>query len=227
MSTAPVQVTYLNLGPIGGRGGTLRFFLLANDIAYEDNLKEMGEEWDTEKKRLMETGENPCGSVPVTYMKSEKGDEDLHLSQHISTMRYLANVNKLSPEDSYHSYIQDLVSDEYFGWRVDWVKHIVSATDEEKETYKTDDVPKQLAKFNSLYEKFASAGPYLSTGTNGKPLWGDSSLFGLIYDHIQTGFITEADLEAYPKLSTMYKEFGAIPDVAKWIDDHKNVKPPL
>lgn len=219
MSTAPVKLTYFHFGSIGGRGGALRFFLLANDIVYEDNLKTMGE-WPAEKKRLVESGENPCGSIPVTYMKSEQGD-DLHLSQHVSTMRYLANVNKLPPHDAYHTYIQDLVSDEYQSWRVDWVKHALSATDEEKETYKTVALVAQLDKFNRLYGKFASADPYLSTSTAGKPLWGDSSVFGLLYDHIQTGLMTEEILETYPKLWALYKEFGAIPAVAKWVEDKK------
>ena len=43
-------------------------------------------------------------------------------------------------DDAYEEYVQDLVADEYQGFRDAWVKTAFSGTDEEKAKYKDEDV---------------------------------------------------------------------------------------
>lgn len=211
---APVTLKYFNFGPLGARGGVTRFFMLANNIDFKEELIDFGTDWPTEKKRLLDSGENPCGTVPLVYTP-----ESEVLSQHIATCRLLAKRNGISSGDDYQDYIQDLVGDEYQSFRNKWVSQL-SSTAEQKEAYKNDEMPGELTKFNSLYKKFATSAPYLSVNDSKKPLWGDAAIFGLLYDHVQTGFITAAVLESeYPALSALYEAFGAIPAVAKWIDE--------
>ena len=207
---------YLQLGPVGGRGGTQRFFMLANGIPFEEKLFAVPGEWGNEKKRLIETGENPCGGVPVTYV------DNVHMAQHVSTCRYLARTNKLDTGDNLKDYYQDMIADEYQGFRNLWVVKTFEASDVEKAEYKTKTLPTLLAKFDALYKKYKTADPYLSTSPDGKPLWGDTAMFSIIYDNIQTGHMTEDILKDYPNLQALYKAFGAIPAVAGWIEKVKS-----
>jgi hypothetical protein len=111
---------YLNLGAIGGRGGVQRFFMLANDIKFEEELFAPGDAWAAEKKRMMETGDNPCGTVPVTIFSGDEEGAAQSLSQHIAVCRYLARLHKLDTGDAYKDYVQDLVADEYQPFRAEW-----------------------------------------------------------------------------------------------------------
>ena len=211
-----VSFEYLDLGHIGGRGGTLRFFLLAHQIPYQEKLVPMTE-WDTEKKRLVESGENPCGTVPVVYMD----DDNRQLSQHIAITRYLARVHNLTSGDFWKEYVQDMVADEYQGFRDMWVEKSFTATDAEKEEYRSTTLPDTLTKFEALYRKYKTTedgSAYLSTSPSGAPLWGDAAMFSLLYDHIQTGHLTVKTLEAsYPNLHTLHRAYANIPAVSKWI----------
>ena len=274
---------YLDLGAVGGRGGIQRFFMLANNIPFIEQLYDFSDpaSWGVEKQRLLDTNENPCGSVPVTILqttnnnhhkkvmndhKKQKKEEDitttttttttkgvddsdlcLHLSQHVSTCRYLARLYQKDMGDNnsnaYQEYVQDLVAEEYQGFRAQWVEYsFYNNDDKAKENYRTTILPKQLIKFEALYQKYKAAvqqdssssssstttvtqslyPPFLSTTQN--PLWGDSAMFGILYDHIQFQYMTEESLYAgdYPHLAALYKAFATIPAVATWIEEkHK------
>lgn len=217
----PVTFKYLNISPLAGRGGVQRFFMLSNGIPFTEELFTPGpDSWGVEKLRMIESGENPCGTVPLLIIKSDDG-EDKHFTQHIAGCRYMARINNLDTGDHYKDYVQDLVADEYHEFRGQWAHHNFSASDEEKEEYKKDGLIKQLSKFEALYIKYATAAPYLSVNSAGKPLWGDSAIFGLVYDLINTGFLSPEDLSAYPKVLALHEAYGAIPEVAAWIEEHK------
>lgn len=215
-----VNFKYLDLGSIGGRGGTLRFFLLANGIPYDETLYPMGsDEWVAEKARLISSGENPCGTVPVVY---NFDSNSIELSQHIAICRFVARSNKVDSGDAFKDYIQDMMADEYQGFRDMWVRMVVRANDDEKAEYRTKTLPETLAKFEALYKKYKTADPYLSTNPAGNPLWGDAAIFSIIYDNIQTGFLTQDTLvQSYPNLAALYQTFAAIPAVVSWINEHK------
>jgi hypothetical protein len=52
-------------------GGVLRFFLLSHGVSFEEELIPMsGNNWSTEKQRLIASGENPLGTVPIVYSKT-------------------------------------------------------------------------------------------------------------------------------------------------------------
>ncbi|KAL7565735.1 hypothetical protein ACA910_005428 [Epithemia clementina (nom. ined.)] len=220
MGPKPVKFEYLDLGHLGGRGGVLRFFLLTHGIPYEETLfKYTPEIWGVEKKRLIESGENPCGTVPVVFL-----DNNVQLCQHMTICRYMARAHKLDSGDALKDCIQDIIADEYQGFRDLWVEKSFFSTEELKTEYRTKTVPENLTKFEALHKKYKMADPYLSTTPGGKPLWGDCALFSLLYDHIETGYFTEDDLQAYPSLAAMYKAHVAIPAVAGWIKEKKPKK---
>jgi glutathione S-transferase len=202
---------------IGGRGGAQRYFLLSQEIPFSEQLFALGDEWATEKKRIVETGENPSSTVPVIVAENE--DDRVYLPQHIATARLLARVHGKTSGDDYQDYVQDMVADEYQGFRNKWVYASFEASDEEKATYQTTEIPQQLTKFNALYQHFKTHDIFLSVNpANQNPLWGDAALFGLLRDNILTGHIAEDDLKAYPELMAMYQAYGKIPAVAAWIE---------
>lgn len=228
-NSSAITFKYLDIGPIAaGRGGVQRFFMLIHDIKFTEELFEPSDKWPLEKDRMVETAENPCGATPVTCMKTEAGKE-VDFSQHIATCRYLARIHNVNSGDAFKDYVQDLVADEYQGARDLWVKMAFGGGSiDEKKLYTAEELPKALKMFDALYKKFKTEGddsPYLSTNAAGdKPLWGDTALFGYLHDNIKTGFLKEEELTQYSNLDAMYKAFGAIPEVASWIEAHSSQK---
>jgi Glutathione S-transferase, C-terminal domain len=221
VESAPITLKYLALpNGLGGRGGVSRFFMLANNIPFEEHLVDFAEWGASEQARLVSSGENPCGNVPIIYTKS-KDNKDVHLIQHIATARYVARLYGITKGmTAYEEYVQDLVADEYQGFRNDWVTTAFTGTDEEKATYKTDRVPSYLTKFEALYAKYKTQDTFLSVANN-LPLWGDAAMFGLLRDNLLTGLITEDDLTNYPSLWAMFSAFGEIAAVKAWTDSKK------
>jgi hypothetical protein len=202
---------------IGGRGGAQRFFLLSQDIPYSEQLCAMGDEWAVEKKRLVDSGENPSGGVPVIVATVDENKE-IFLPQHIATARLLAKIHGKNSGDVYNDYVQDMVADEYQGFRTKWVDVTFNGNDEEKKDYQSNELPQQLDKFNALYKNFKTHGTFMSVNPNNdKPLWGDAAIFGLVRDHILTGHMTVEELREYPDLMDMYEAFETIPAVSDWI----------
>ena len=218
----PLTLKYLNLpSGLGGRGGVQRFFMLANNIEFIDDLVEMSDWGATEKARLASSGENPCASVPVLYSTDTKDKESPHLIQHIAAARYLARLHNITKDNTaYEEYVQDLVADEYQGFRDLWVATAFSGSDDDKKKYKTEQLPAMLEKFDKLYAKYKLEPIYLSVSkTNGQPLWADAAIYGLLRDNMITGFLTMEDLKAkYDNLAPMFAAFGAIPAVKEWVD---------
>ena len=203
---------------IGGRGGAQRYFLLSQDIPYAEQLFEMGDAWVAEKKRLVESGENPSGSVPV-IVATVDDDKEVFLPQHIASSRLLAKIHGKNSGNDYNDYVQDMVADEYQKWRTTWVDITFNADDEGKKAYREKDLPEELTKFTALYKNFKTHSVYMSVNPNNdKPLWGDAAIFGLVRDHIMTGHMTLDDLKAYPELLAMFEAYEKIPAVSEWIE---------
>jgi len=199
---------------LGGRGGVQRFFLLSQGIPFEEKLYTMGEEWQTEKARMVSSGENPSATVPVVMV-----DDQQALSQHIATCRFLSTVHGCTSGNAYSDYVQDLVADEYQGFRDAWVHTAFAGSDEEKAAWKATGLPAQLTKFNALYEQFKQDDVFLSVSSKTpQPLWGDAAVFGLIRDNILTGFMARDDLKDYPRLQAVMEKYEMIPAVKNWIE---------
>jgi glutathione S-transferase len=214
--TAPVVFKYLALpNGLGGRGGAQRFFMLANKIPFAEDLVSMGEWGSAEKARVVNSGENPSGTLPILYTASGET-----LTQHIASSRYLARIHDVTSDlTEYEEYVQDLVADEYQGFRDAWVKAAFTYTDDEKATFKETEIPKYLTKFEKLYAKYKTDKTYLSASMAGNPLWGDAAMFGLLRDNVITGFVDLDVLESsYPNLWTMYAAFARIEAVKEWIN---------
>jgi len=193
-----IELLYLNIGGIGGRGGVVRFFMLANDMAFTETLIPPGDEWQTKKAELVATAENPAGTVPVVKTDGKT------LTQHVAIMRYLAGSQGLSSGD----YANDAVADQYQAFRDAWVTAAFMGGDKDK--FKAH-AKAELKVFNELYVKYATADVYLSSA---KPLWGDVAIASLIRDLVLTDLFDAAELQTIaPRLATMYQAFLAIPAI--------------
>ena len=221
-TSTPLVFKYLALPfGIGGRGGVQRFFMLSQNIPFEEDLYTMGDSgtWPTEKNRVVSSGENPAGTLPIIYANNGKVNP---LPQHIASSRYLATVYDCTSGDPYQDYLQDMIADEYQAFRSKWVDVAFSDCDKTKESYKKEDLPKQLTKFNCMYKEFKTHDTYLSVSKKtSNPLWGDAAIFGLLRDNIITGLLTEDTLSEYSELSTMFHEYSKIPAISKWCEMKK------
>lgn len=219
---SPLVFQYLNLLPVGARGGVTRFFMLSQGIDFSEQLIAMSD-WPAVKKRLVESGRNPAGSLPILYSTNShdtnKEQQQAH-PQHIAVCRYLARIHGVTANDDYKDYVQDLVADEYQGFRDAWVKATFSSTDAEKDDYTDKALPAYLTKLDALYETFATTDTFLSLSAKTmQPLWGDAAVYGLLRDHVLTKYITTADLAAsYPRLAKMYAAYETIPAVKAWLE---------
>ena len=218
--TSPLVFKYIALPHgIGGRGGVQRFFLLSQKIPFEEKLIPYTADWAAEKKRLVSSGENPSGTVPIIYAKdSDDNENTISMPQHIASSRFLARVYGVTSGDAYKDYVQDLVADEYQGFRNEWVQVSFSGSDDDKADYRNTKLSALLTKFDALYDSFKTHETYLSvSASTQQPLWGDAAIFGLLRDHILTGHITKDDLKAYSNLHSMFEEYESIPAVSAWI----------
>jgi len=204
------KFTYLDLPlPISARGGVLRFFMLTHSIEYEENLIPRDEWTGTMKSDYIKSGKNPCGQLPVLELEGKD------LGQHIATCRLLARKLETLSSDPFGDYAQDAVADEYQKWRNDFVGALFGS-DEDKVAYKKS-LPDWLKLFEALFGKYMhGSGPYLSESPSRKGLWGDSAIFSLLWDNMQVGFATEQELQEFPKLSAMFKAYGATEGVKSW-----------
>lgn len=164
-------------------------------------------DWPEEKRRLIESGENPAKCVPILYFSGRAHP------QTIAGARYLARVKGLTSGDDYQDYVQDLVADEYQGFCEQWVQAMIYGDEDAKKAYKENVVPGQLKKFDALYDTFLSV-----SSTTARPLWGDAAMFGLLRDHIFTGCVTREELVVYPRLTAMLTDYEEIPEVKKFLD---------
>ena len=220
----PLTFKYLDVPfGLGGRGGVQRFFLLAHNIDFTEELVELSDWGATEKARVLSSGENPCAALPIIYNvdSNNNNNESPHLIQHVAALRYLARVHGITKDNTaYEEYVQDLVADEYQSFRDMWARIAFEGSDDEKAKYKTEQVPPILEKFDKLYAKYKLEESFLSVSkTDGQPLWADAGLYGLLRDNMITGFLTMEDLkEKYSHLATMFEAFGSIPAVKEWVD---------
>lgn len=204
LTTAPIQFKYINLLPLGGRGGVTRFFMLSQGIPFEEELINPGDDWAAEKKRLVESGENPSGSAPILYIAR--------------TVRRTHNTLLYRATSHASTSWQDLVADEYQTWRNQWVQVTFMGTDEDKVEYKVCELINQLTKFDAFYKTLKTEKDFLSiSATTGNPLWGDAAVYSLLRDHILTGYTTLDNLKAYPNLAALYTTYESIPAIQKWL----------
>jgi glutathione S-transferase len=220
----PLTLEYLSINPLAGRGGVVRFFMLIHGLDFDEKHIAMSD-WGAKKAKMIASKENPCGSVPILTVNDD--DSVPLLTQHIALCRYLFRT-KIAPNgDSatpMEEMLQDMVADEYQGWRNSWGTTLGSA--DVKATYKAEKLSKHLELMNALYEKYATVSseqPYLSsTSRTHKPLWADVAVAGLVYDHMQTGLLTNDELTGYPKIDALYGAFCALTPVAAWMKQAQN-----
>jgi hypothetical protein len=94
-----VTMKYFALGGIGGRAGPLRFLMLAHNVDFSEDLFPMSE-WGPKKAAMVESGENPCGALPVVTFGDQK------LCQTVSIMRYIITAGGIGSSDAYVGYKQ-------------------------------------------------------------------------------------------------------------------------
>ena len=218
-----IVLKFFELGPVGGRGGVVRNMLLVHDVKFKESKVPAFENWQAEKQRLISSGENPLGTLPVLYI-----DEKPYFG-HIPIARYLAaKVSHCTPWicmtrdtvqfDAVHSdhevrYRSDVILDEYTNWRGDWAK---SNFDEGKKQEYLEKREKLYALMEKLYENRSDQSTPYFMGLE-TPGVDDVAIYTLLYDD-QTIY-GKLDMTSYPTLEELLKKVGEIPRIAEWTQE--------
>mmetsp|Transcript_26308 Transcript_26308/g.41155 ORF Transcript_26308/g.41155 Transcript_26308/m.41155 type:complete len:224 (+) Transcript_26308:114-785(+) len=204
---------YLELPvPISARGGVTRFFMLAHEIDFDEKLHPLSTWGSTTKPEYIASGKNPTGQLPIVTIGGKT------LTQHIAIIRLFARQMGECGSDPVGDYGQDAVGDEYQGFRDAYVSQGLFGSDDAKAKYIAS-IPGRLKDMEALVGKYqVGPGPYISKSTSGKPLWGDSAVFSLVWDHIQVGMVKTEDLDQYPKIKAIFEAYkGSSDRVKDWI----------
>ncbi|CAE7624424.1 GSTP1 [Symbiodinium pilosum] len=209
-----LTLEYLALpSPISGRGGVVRFFLLANKVVFTEKLHSLADWGGSVKAKYVAEGISPAGHLPLLWV----GDGPA-CSEHISLMRLVANLTQLKTAkdaDCWSLYAQDMVADAYAEWRGDWASATFGGDDAAKDTYKAT-IPGRLKQFEGVIAKAGLKGAFISGDL---PLWGDSALFSLISDNIATGYTGVDAVKEFPLLHQICTAYAGIEAVAGWYGD--------
>jgi glutathione S-transferase len=203
-TTLPV-LKYFDLGNIAGRGGYVRYWFLAHGIEFKEERVSF-DEWPSLKLKLIESGDNPAGHLPVLDIGG-----DTTLFDHLAMLRYLSRQFGGYGTDSFLDYEVDAAADEYRSWIDAYAATVVHPSIEMVEQYRASRAS-WYTVIEALYAKRShQAGPFFALS----PTFVDCCVFGLIRDdQILHGVI---DLQTYPHMQNMFDEFMKIPSVEAWI----------
>jgi glutathione S-transferase len=197
----PIRLKYFNLGNFGGRGGVVRFALLANNIPFtNDFIAE--EDWPAEKAKLIASGLSPGGYMPVVY------DGDKVLTEHQSISRYYSKQAGSYGKDASVDYAQDAAAESMKEWRADWVVALLG-NDEAKQKYTA-----------SLAQRYATLDANLakSKGLSGGFSVGDAAVFGQVHDDRQLG--NKIDLSKLSYIQAVIDRALKTDGIKKWNEEH-------
>lgn len=88
-----VELKYFDIGPKGSRGGPVRFMLQLHEVDFDENKIAPDASWMDVKKQLIESGENPCGTLPILTID---GNTYFH---HLPILRLLAAKVESAKQD--------------------------------------------------------------------------------------------------------------------------------
>lgn len=138
--------------PHRGLAEILRLFLTDAGIEFNDQPFQR-EKWPSLKQSIIESGQNPLGSVPLVKI----GDKSYHAVS--PTIKHWAKkIGKYLPRGDDEEYFVDQIIDAIADWRAN--TRVMFGTDEAaKDVYKKDTLPKFVKAFDVFYGKHS--GPYL------------------------------------------------------------------
>ncbi|KIZ03486.1 hypothetical protein MNEG_4470 [Monoraphidium neglectum] len=205
----PVTFKYLALpNGLAGRGGAVRFFLLAARVPYKEDLVDFAEWRAGVKQEVKDSGESPLGVLPVITVGSKR------LIQHVATTRYLAKAQGLYGKDIDADLAADGVADEYVPWREAWVASL--GGDDAKATYASAR-PKYYAGLEALLGYYGSTGASATAG--GALTYADALLFSQIWDDTTTQGLDL--LQSHQRLLAFFTAFKALPAISEYLGASK------
>jgi len=180
----------------------VRFFFLAHNIAHENDWLALGAEWPKEKQRLVTSGENPTGLIPVVY------DGDKILTEHHAIVRYYGKLHGAYGKDNWQDFVQDSIAETTKEWRADWAGAVLGS-DEAKAKYNAG-LNARYVTLEALLKKHG--------GFQGPFSVGDATVFGQVYD--DRGIGQKIDLAKFPLIEKVVQRALKHDGIKKWCDDH-------
>ena len=201
---------------LAGRGGEIRFFMMVNEIHYEDDIASF-EEWCAgAKQAAIETGEAPTGHLPIVKLGSR------NLIECFSIMRMLSRKIGIYGSDIDRDYLVDMAADTTNDFRQAWVKSFFG-TAEDKEKYLTaaDQRKFYYNLANYIISHCKGSGSYIVGNSSS---FVDAVLFSLLWDDMAVNGEDKELMAASPLVASFYKAFLNQTKVKAWC---KNSRPDI
>ncbi|KAI8920557.1 glutathione S-transferase [Entophlyctis helioformis] len=204
-------LTYFNVAGTKGRGELLRLFFHEAGIAFVDNRVQFAD-WPALKAKIVASGANPFGSLPVLELNGRNYTQSLPL------LRLMADkLGKYAGSNDDERYFVDQVADIYIDWRRSWVTTLGGSAEALK-THQTEALPRCYAAFEFFLAKYD--GPFV-LGTDFS--YADIALYQALNDD---GSLESASLAAqYPRLAALAHATAARPNIAKYLEFRKQYIP--
>eukprot|EP00775_Hariotina_reticulata_P001171 gene1171-1509_t len=216
MSAAAVpKLRYFDLsgfGGLAGRGGVVRFFMLANDFRFEEDAEDFGK-WSDAKADAIQSGDCPTGHLPVVLLDGQWRCE------HLAILRLLAKRLGLYGKDDIRDYHCDSLADAAAEFRGAMLKSAFGSP-EEKKDYTT-------GKFGRGHYYQAMNALLEQAGGNGKHAVGDMAtfadavLFAVLWDDVAVHGEDAALWAAHPKLEKFYRAYMQQEPVLQWCRQYR------
>lgn len=220
-----LKLKYFDLsgfGGLSGRGGSVRFFLLANGIPFTEEVVDWAGWGAGLKQEAMASGESPTGHLPLVYLPGSSSSSSPLLLETFAILRRLAKRDGQYGSDEERDYAADVASDATVEFRSALLDSAFGGPDA-KLSYTTspDKRPHFYSVMEALLQRFGSSSSH-AVGSSAS--FADAVVFAVLWDDVAVHGHDEALWGSNPRLAGFFRAYLAQPAVLGWC---KGARPDL
>uniref|UniRef100_A0A0G4FLM9 Calmodulin n=1 Tax=Chromera velia CCMP2878 TaxID=1169474 RepID=A0A0G4FLM9_9ALVE len=206
-----LRLKYFDLGPVVGRNSAAHLFLLAHNCDHElegvpVDPEKLDGTWAPVKRRLVESGDNPSGTLPVLYA------EGRCLSGSTPILRFLAKKLGKYGLDLWRDTTADVVCDRTDEWRSDIQQHfahLFSPTVGKSDAYT---LGVRQRHYDCLEAWLSKSGQDFYTGADVH--YCDFAVWACLWDDLKLRGTSL--IEVHPRLLNLYAKIRNLPGIDAW-----------
>uniref|UniRef100_A0A383V3Y5 GST N-terminal domain-containing protein n=1 Tax=Tetradesmus obliquus TaxID=3088 RepID=A0A383V3Y5_TETOB len=219
-----LKLKYFDLsgfGGLSGRGGSVRFFLLANGIPFTEEVVDWAGWGAGLKQEAMASGESPTGHLPLVYLPGSSSSSP-PLLETFAILRRLAKRDGQYGSDEERDYAADVAADATVEFRSALLDSAFGGPDA-KLSYTTspDKRPHFYSVMEALLQRFGSSSSH-AVGSSAS--FADAVVFAVLWDDVAVHGHDEALWGSNPRLAGFFRAYLAQPAVLGWC---KGARPDL
>ncbi|WIA40805.1 hypothetical protein OEZ86_004483 [Tetradesmus obliquus] len=219
-----LKLKYFDLsgfGGLSGRGGSVRFFLLANGIPFTEEVVDWAGWGAGLKQKAMASGESPTGHLPLVYLPGSSSSSP-PLLETFAILRRLAKRDGQYGTDEERDYAADVAADATVEFRSALLDSAFGGPDGKLAyTSSPDKRPYFYKVMEALLQRFGSSSSH-TVGSSAS--FADAVVFAVLWDDVAVHGHDEALWGSNPGLAGFFRAYAAQPAVLGWC---KGARPDL